>query len=55
MTVGGSNFNWKIKALIIGASIIICGALIVNVFRRYKKWKFWLSNHYDPEEWETRL
>ena len=55
LTVGGSNLNWIIKGLVIGASIIICGALIINVFRRYKRWKLWLSTHYDPEVWETLL
>lgn len=55
LTAGGSNSNSKITGLVISASVIICGALIINVFRRYKNWKFWLSTHYDPETWETRL
>lgn len=51
---GGKNISFEIKGLTISASAIICGALLLNVLRRYKNWKRWLSTHYNPETWKAR-
>lgn len=51
---GGNKVSAEMKALVISASDIICGVLILNVLRRYKNWKRWLSTHYDPEAWKAR-
>ena len=46
---GGSYVDPRIKNLTMILSIIICGAVFLNVLRRYSNWKCWLSTFYDPE------
>lgn len=46
---GGSDVDQRIKNLTMILSIIICGAVFLNVLRRYSNWKYLLSTFYDPE------
>jgi hypothetical protein len=55
LVAGGSSIGFKIKGLVLVLSLTICTALFINVLRRFKNWKRWLSTHYDPENWESRL
>lgn len=52
---GGCSTGLKVKCFALVVSFIICTVLFVNVLRRFKNWKRWLSTQYDPESWESRL
>lgn len=46
---GGNDVDPRIKNLTIILSSIICGAVFLNVLRRYSNWKYLLSTSYEPE------
>ena len=54
LMIGSDCLGWKSKGVVISVSLIVCGYIIINILRRYKKWKFWLNNFYDPSQWENK-
>lgn len=50
-TAGVEALGRETTALMVITSLALSAGMFINVLLRYRRWKRWLSTHYDPATW----